>query len=292
MKRVLAWSGAAVAALLVLVVVYGVFVEPRLILDQRRYEVALPGVEEGWDGAEVAVLSDLQVGMWLANTGMIRRVVDRVVDADPAVVLLAGDFVYSEDPPVAVTVDAVMQLLAPLAESGIPTYAVLGNHDYRAEAADELTSALERAGIGVLRNEAVEIPSPGGDGAGLHVVGLGAYRPGLTRPAEALDGVPADAPRIVFMHNPASFPMLPRGSAPLSVAGHTHCGQIRIPGAPLWSYLQLRAEERVTADGFAAEGYGAAGNDLFVTCGIGFSLIPMRVNAAPQVVFFELAAPA
>ena len=290
MKRIVLRVGAAVAVLAVVLLLYGMFVEPRLILDVRRYEVALPGVDESWSGAEVAVFSDMQVGMWLANTGMMRRAVDRVVDAKPDAVLVAGDFVYSRDPPVTVTVDTVMELLAPLAESGIPTFAVLGNHDYHAGAVDELTSALEGQGIDVLRNEAVELPGASDDGSALHVVGLGAYRPGLTKPAEALKDVPTEAPRVVFMHNPASFQKLPANSAPLAVAGHTHCGQIAIPGTPPWSYLQLRAEERVVIDGFAPEGFGAPGNTLFVNCGLGFSLLPIRINAAPQVVFFELVA--
>lgn len=92
------------------------------------------------------------------------------------------------------------------------------------------------------------------------------------------------------MHNPASFPALPPRSAPLSVAGHTHCGQIAIPGLPAWSYLALRAEERVVVDGWAPRSYGAEGNRLLVTCGVGFSLLPLRINAPPQVVIFELVA--
>ena len=42
------------------------------------------------------------------------------------------------------------------------------------------------------------------------------------------------------------------------------------------------------ADGWAPPDYGAEGNEMFVTCGIGFSVLPMRINAPPQVVFFEL----
>ena len=100
--------------------------------------------------------------------------------------------------------------------------------------------------------------------------------------------MPDGAPRVVLMHNPASFPSLPPESAPLALAGHTHCGQIAIPGLPRWSWLELTAREQVVTDGFAPEGYGAPGNRLFVTCGIGFSIIPVRINAAPQVAFFEL----
>lgn len=130
-----------------------------------------------------------------------------------------------------------------------------------------------------------------GDGQPLYVVGIGSHRAGHSDPGKALTEVPDGAPRVVVMHNPASFPTLPPAAAPLAVAGHTHCGQIALPGTPAWSYLDLRVEERLVVDGFAPPGYGAEGNRLFVTCGIGFSRVPIRINAAPQVVFFELATP-
>jgi hypothetical protein len=100
--------------------------------------------------------------------------------------------------------------------------------------------------------------------------------------------VPDDAPRVVLMRNPTAFPELPAETAPLAVAGHTHCGQIAPPGASQWTYLGLTAEEQIVADGWAPEGYGSSGNRLFVTCGIGFSVVPIRINAPPQVVFFRL----
>ncbi len=104
----------------------------------------------------------------------------------------------------------------------------------------------------------------------------------------ALADVPDGAPRVVLTHNPSIFPELPPDSAPLTLAGHTHCGQIAIPGLPGWSYLELTEQEEVVTDGWAPEDHGAEGNRLFVTCGIGFSVVPARINAPPQVAFFEL----
>lgn len=292
--RVVRWlrRGAAVlAVLLVLVTVYGMFVEPRLILDDHHSQVPIRHLPEELAGTTVAVVSDLQIGMWLANVGMIERAVARILDEDPDVVLLGGDFVYGRSPDVPEQVEAVRSLLAPLVAGDAPVYAVLGNHDYAAGAADELTTTLTDAGVEVLQNTSAVVPGSGGGGsAPLHVVGIGPVRPGLSDPEAALQGVPDDAPRVVLMHNPATYPNLPAGSAPLSVAGHTHCGQIAIPGLPAWSWLALRADERVVVDGFAPEYYGEAGNRLFVTCGIGFSLLPVRIGAPPQVVFFELSA--
>ncbi|HSP60630.1 MAG TPA: metallophosphoesterase [Ornithinimicrobium sp.] len=295
MKQLLGRAAVVLGAVIVAVTLWA-FAEPRLVLETPRHTVELPGLTAEQDGLEVAVLSDLQVGMWWANTGMVDRAVEAIVAGDPDLVLLPGDFLYSTEPDVQTQVDTVLDLLDPLVDSGIPTLAVLGNHDHEAGGSQEIAAALEAAGIDVLLNESVVVPVAGTDGSDegedrLHVVGVGPARPGLADPEQAVAGVPDGAPRVVMMHNPSAFVDLPAGTGPLSVAGHTHCGQIAVPFAPHSSYLGLTEEEEVVADGWAPEGHGAAGNDLFVTCGVGFSLAPVRFNAPPQVVFFELVAP-
>jgi len=289
--RVVRRTAAVLGVLLMLLLAYGVAIEPRLVLDHRRYTVGIPGLAPGREGMQVAVFADLQTGMWWANDAMVERIVARVVRERPDVVLIPGDFLYSSDPSVAEQVRTVMDQLAPLVESGIATYAVMGNHDHAVGGAEEMTDALETVGIPVLHNEAVVLDGPGSGGPPLYVVGLAASRPGLTDIDAALADVPDDAPRIVLMHNPTAFADMPAGSAPLAVAGHTHCGQIALPGAPRWSYLGLTEQEQVVADGWAPDDHGAAGNALFVTCGIGFSIVPVRINAAPQLVVFTLDAP-
>ncbi|MEC4806312.1 MAG: hypothetical protein SAJ12_20840 [Jaaginema sp. PMC 1079.18] len=99
--------------------------------------------------------------------------------------------------------------------------------------------------------------------------------------------VPQDRPRIALMHNPDSFEAFPPNTAPFAVAGHTHGGQIRLPYSPQWSWLALAKEDEVFADEWA-KGYGAAGNNLYVNRGIGFSDIPIRINCAPEITFFTL----
>ena len=149
----------------------------------------------------------------------------------------------------------------------------------------------------VLRNAALPVPSPTAGADPLYVVGIGPQTPhvpdvsGRADVDAALADVPDDAPRVVLTHNPTTFDELPAGTAPLTLAGHTHCGQVALPGTPRWSYLALTAEEKTVAEGWAPEDYGAAGNRLFVTCGIGFSDAPGRINAPPEIAFFHLAGP-
>lgn len=299
------------------ITVWGVVIEPRLI-DEVHEEVVLANLSAEWEGRTIAVIADLQIGMWLANQDTIRRIVAGLVTARPAAVLIAGDFIYfpsDEDEEEALAevkredlaaslghASDAASLLRPLTAAGIPTFAVLGNHDYammwptsvpRPRIAAELTATLEGAGIRVLENKAAAL-HPAAHSQGkvapartMYVVGVGPHLPGRDRPAEAVGTVPPGAPRIVFMHNPVSFAGLPADTAPLAIAGHTHGGQIRLPFMPRWSWLSLASDRRVPVDGWARD-YGQPGNRLYVNRGIGFSTVPVRINCRPEVTIFTL----
>lgn len=294
MKRMLGYLGAGIAALIAVLLGWGVLVEPRIV-DAESYTVPLPGLAPGWTGRSIAVVSDLQVGMWGANTGTIRRISARLAEDRPAAVLLAGDFVYHASDDLAAQLAEVGSLLRPLTAAGVPVYAVLGNHDHsvnqRGEDADtrmaaRVATALEEAGVTVLDNRAVALGGPGGD---LYIVGIGSEWARDARPAEAFADVPPGAARVVFMHNPNSFPRIAAGAAPLAVAGHTHGGQVRVPGTPRWSWLDIVAEGEVHADGWILdEGFGQPGNRLYVNRGVGFSTLPIRINAPPEITYFRL----
>lgn len=206
------------------------------------------------------------------NTQTMRRSVRLLIKERPAAVLIAGDFVYGPSDDRDEDIRKVQAFVRPLTEAGIPTYAVLGNHDYRMawpdvepnfQAAERVREALESEGVRVLKNEAVVLETAPGTGrapgaAGdedLYVVGVGAHWPNEDRPEVALSELPDGAPRLVMMHNPSSFGAFPAGTAPLAVAGHTHGGQVRVPGTPEWSWLTYIEEDEVHADGLI-EGYG------------------------------------
>ena len=310
----------SVFALVFLLLIWGVGIEPRLISEE--HEVAeIPGLPEAWQEQQVAFIADLQVGMWLANTDTIRRLVAQLIELRPAAVLIAGDFIYhpleDEQQDVrdefepeefkAETIEEVRRvtdLLRPLAAAGIPTYAVLGNHDYGIKTgavaplsalADRVEKGLEDAGIHVLRNEAVALPEPGvGDGKNtrrsgspLHLVGIGSHMAHRDDVAAALAGVPEGAPRLVFMHNPATFEKLAGGTAPVALAAHTHGGQFRIPFLPQWSIWTFVRQKELHMDGWVPN-YGAPGNRLYVNRGIGFSAFPVRINCPPELTLFTL----
>lgn len=310
----------SVLVLLIIVVGWGVGVEPRLI-DEKHWRVELYDLPPEWQHQTVAVIADLQVGMPLANTGTIERIVGRLVAQRPALVLIAGDFIYhplgeeggstqrteigeQDRARARKVIEEAVALVRPLPEAGIPTFAVLGNHDYGMQnrraarmdwIAEDLAQSLGHAGIRVLRNEAVAVAAPGlrvaPAEADFYVVGIDSHHAGYDRPAQAFADVPANAPRLVVLHHPASFQTIAPGAAPLAVAGHTHGGQIRIPGLPEWSWMSLLSPDEVHADGWS-DGFGAPGNALYVNRGIGFSVVPLRIAAMPEITWFELYAAA
>ena len=270
------------------------FIEPR-ILNTTSAVAKIPDLPPSWRGKRVGQLSDFQIGIWGDNRNTARRGVAELIEADLDLVLISGDFIYhpGEDP--EPEIQTAVDIVRPLVEAGIPTYAVLGNHDYgmsskkaqpRVELAERLATELEAAGIEVLSNEAVQLESPEGEEP-LYLVGVDSLWAKRDNVDLALREVPEGSPRITMMHNPDTFEQFPASTAPLAVAGHTHGGQVRVPGTPQWSYLALTQKDEVVADSWAT-GYGEPNNQLYVNVGIGMSIAPIRLFCPPELTLFTL----
>jgi predicted MPP superfamily phosphohydrolase len=228
----------------------------------------------------IAVLTDLHVGSFRNGLDRLDEVVARTNAERPDLVVILGDLVIHEVllgrfVPPETTAAHLAGLHAP---HGV--VAVLGNHDWWLDG-PRVRGDLERAGIRVLENEATPID----DGARrFWVAGLADL---WTRPASiprALARVPADEPVLLLTHNPDVFPDVPPRVA-LTLAGHTHGGQVALPilGRPV---VPSRYGQRY-AYGLVVEG----GRALFVSPGIGTSLLPVRFRVPPEISMVTLAAP-
>lgn len=280
-----------VSLVLLAVLLQGVLEPYRLVTDE--IDGPVPGLPESWRGAKVVVLADFQVGLFLDNRKTVRRAVARAVAARPAFVLLAGDFVHDT----VRGVQPVAALLRPLTAAGIPTYAVLGNHDYamptdKHEADRELAGALVRAlrevGVCVLGNESAPLTNEHGET--LYLVGLASSLPPGDDPEQAFAAVPDGAPRIALMHHPDSYAKIPPHAAPLAFAGHTHGGQVRLPFAAGQSLLTRFRDGRRYDEDWARR-HGSPGNRLYVTRGVGCSVLPVRLNCPPELTLVTLMRP-
>lgn len=286
-------AAAGLIGAIALLTIWG-FIEPRL-LDTREETAQIPNLGAGWEGKKIGQLSDFQIGLWADNSGTARRSVEQMIEAAPAAVLISGDFIYHAKPDPAEEIETAVSIVKPLVDAGIPTYAVLGNHDYgmssKTAAPDEqlassLEAELEAAGVVVLKNESVAMQVPDSDEP-LYLTAVGSLWSNNDDAEAALADVPEGSPRVAMMHNPDSFELFPANTAPLAVAGHTHGGQIRLPNSPQWSWLRFTQDDKVYADGWA-RGYGKEGNNLYVNVGIGMSIVPIRIFCLPEMTLFTL----
>lgn len=281
-------------ALLIALVAYGAIIEPRFLLDEEAFEAELPALPNGWDGQRVALVGDFQIGMWGGNTGMIHEAIEDAVGDSVALALIAGDFVYRPD---SARVDEAVEAVRPLVTAGIPTVAVLGNHDYSLmkesservdRYAEYLEAQLEAIGVTVLHNEAVPVLA---ENDTLWVVGVGSVWAGLADVDAALATIPEGAPRLWLMHNSEAFRAIPSEEAYLALAAHTHGGQVRLFPSPRRSWLDIVRSREVAADGWAADSIGAPPNRVYINRGIGFSTVPVRINCRPELTRITLRQP-
>jgi predicted MPP superfamily phosphohydrolase len=275
-KRRLEVAALAVLALALPLGLWAFWIEPASlrVVEEELFPRSWPGPLAG---TRVALIADLHVGSPFNGLGKLERVVELTNEAAPDLVLLAGDFVIRG---VLgghfVTPEAVAEVLARL-DVPLGTWAVLGNHDWWYDAA-RVRSALEAVGIPILEDAAARIDTGAGP---LWIVGVGDHWEGAHDSRAALARVPAGEPVILFTHNPDVFPELPR-PVNVALAGHTHGGQVYIPlvGRPIVPslYGERYARGRVVEDG----------NELFVTSGVGTSILPVRFLVPPEIAVVTL----
>jgi len=236
------------------------------------YRLRLPHWPAQCSGVTVAAISDLHVGSPFNGVGKLERVVALTRRSHPDLVLLGGDYVIDNvlggrfvSP--EVSAKKLAEIDAPLG-----VLAVLGNHDWWLGGA-RVRAALEANDIPVLEDRAVQVRR--GECA-FWVAGLGDFWEGRHDIAAALEDVPPGAPVIVLTHNPDIFPEIPE-LVSLTVAGHTHGGQVRIPfvGRPI---VPSHYGERYAIGSIAEHG-----RQLFVTPGVGTSVLPVRFLVPPEI---------
>ena len=235
----------------------------------------------GWDmrsaPLRVAVLADLHLGSHANDIMRFERIVAEVNATVPDITLLLGDFMNTQIlggghiPP-----DVIAEVLKPL-RAPLGVHAILGNHDWIYDG-HAVWRALEGVGIGVLENASVKIEDVAGD---FWLVGLADDQTRRPEAEKTLAPLPKTEPKLVMAHDPATFAEVPAGPH-LTLCGHTHGGQVRLPFVgPLVN--SSRAPLRWTAGHIVEEG-----RHLFVSRGLGTSVIPLRLNCAPELCLISI----
>ena len=234
----------------------------------------------------ITVVADLHAGGPNMGHDRVRQVVDAANELGSDLTVVLGDFFathrfVTERVPHPVWAAELARLHAPLG-----VYSILGNHDWWYDI-DGVRSALDKVRLPVMENDAVLLGPPGGR---FWLAGLGdqiAYWLGPST-FEGVDDLPGtlarirtDDPVILLAHEPDIFTEVPARVA-LTIAGHTHGGQIRLPLVPLvWAPSAYGAR---FAYGHIVEG----GRHMVVSGGLGCSKVPLRLGVPPEIVRITL----
>jgi predicted MPP superfamily phosphohydrolase len=243
----------------------------RLVVE--RLDLSFPGLARAFDGYRVAFLTDFHISAVVPDW-WVARAVATALELRPDLVLLGGDYLSHHPRYVA----NMVRLMRPLhARDGV--LGVLGNHDHYVGAA-LVRAALADAGVIELRNAPMLVRR---NGAALAIAGIGDLCFDAIDFRAALDGVPAEVPRIVVSHDPDVFAFWPADRrCDLMLSGHTHGGQAHLPllGPP---YVPSQFGFR-----FLAGLMGEPGRHLYVSRGVGVITAPIRWGCPAELTLVVL----
>jgi predicted MPP superfamily phosphohydrolase len=238
-------------------------VEHRVVLD--RGSVPLPPLR-------LAYASDFHAGP-TTDPVLLRRAIVALREAHPDILLLGGDFVALDPSEADWLADELGNIPAPFGR-----FAVLGNHDWWA-GPEPIVRRLEASGIEVLTNRNTRLESPFDR---VWICGVDDHWCGKPDGRKAFEG--ATDIRVVLMHAPSGLLDLGQERFNLALCGHTHGGQIALPGGvPIlvpWGPLSRQyARGRFELPG---------GATLVVSVGVGCVVLPLRLFTQPEIVVCTL----
>lgn len=251
----------------------GAVAEPTI----RRTTLSLPDWPAEAAPLKILLLSDIHVAGPDMPPSRLARIVAQADELRPDMVLLAGDFV--SDKAVATGTYSLAEAVLPLKglHPRLGIFAVLGNHDHwRGKLGAR--RALEAAGVRLLDNEAIQVGPVALGGLDDAFTG----HDDLDSTVRAMRGLVGA--RILLSHSPDPFPDVP-SDVGLMVAGHTHCGQIRLPLIGAISTMSEYGER------YACGVIRESGKVLVVGAGLGTSILPLRIGAPPDMWLIEIGGP-
>ncbi|NLG88218.1 MAG: metallophosphoesterase [Clostridiaceae bacterium] len=241
----------------------------------RHYELS--------GGAEFRFLhiTDIHIGLLFISSSRIKKT---IIETKPDFILISGDFLDCPK-----HIKKLEKWLKGI-ESGIRTYAVLGNHDHRCFISDpnfknEFMRLMKSLNIQILINETVVLNDKNNSSV-LALVGLDDCKTGILFDKKIFEGL-KDKYKFVlaFSHNPDVSLHIPEGSVDLFVAGHFHGGQIWLPFN--LEYMLLR-KEKVCRMGHI-KGFAAIRNNMvYISRGLGTVLVPFRFFSVPEITVFDI----
>jgi predicted MPP superfamily phosphohydrolase len=303
---------AAAGAAPFLGAMYGYAAE-RLKYQVRREEIPISNLNPALDGLSIVQISDIHLGGYMTRT-QVRRAVEMANELGAHLAVVTGDFITGASDPLPDCIDEIRQLRAPLG-----TWGCNGNHEIYARVESLAQSLFAQAGMKLLRGGNAQLTF---NGAQFNLMGVdyqrertaeGHKKQTLTN-VEQL--VRRDMPNILLSHNPNSFPRAAELGIELSLAGHTHGGQIQVeildhrlsPARFITDYVAGLYQRPLLAPSLDAprfsrvDGYSEAPRisrvpavlnptgmaSLYVNRGLGTVGAPVRIGVPPEITLIVL----
>lgn len=285
------YAAYAVGSVPFVAAAYG-FASGRLKYRVERVEVPIANLPKELDGFKIAQLSDIHIGDFMPREE-VRRAVKMANDLKPDLAVVTGDFISSEFDPLGDCIAELSQLHAPLG-----TWGCNGNHEIYADAEDAAQQLFQQHGMKLLRQESAELEWRG---AKLNLIGVDYQRDRMTKgPAgPMLQGIESlvsrEHPNILLSHNPNSFRQAAELGIELSLAGHTHGGQVKFEIVD-HSFSPARLITDFVAGLYHLPmGKGESGENgdhkkaaLYVNRGLGTFGVPVRIGVLPEITLLTL----
>ena len=289
---------AAAGAAPFLGAMYG-FAAERLNYQVRRVEIPMHNLPPALDGMKIVQISDVHLSSYMSRA-QVRRAVDMANNLGADLAVVTGDLITGMGDSIADCIEEVRRLHAPLG-----TWGCNGNHEIYARVEDEAAYLYSQAGMELLRHENAQITFKG---AQFNLIGVDYQRERTSRGQrqQTLAGVEPlvrrDMPNILLSHNPNSFNRAAELGIELSLAGHTHGGQIQVeildhrlsPARFITDYIAglyqrplfaatLNERASASSDKPPVTMHSSSMARIYVNRGLGTVGAPVRLGVPPEI---------
>lgn len=237
------------------------FIEPQIIITKHE-KINV------WFDAKIILIADLHLWVY-KDENFLKKVVKKINRLEAESVFIAGDFTYNPE------ISDLATIFAPIWDINKPVYWVLWNHDVEKpgpKLRDDLKNVLDTLWANYLNNDNVEFDT-------FTLLGLGSNW-NREDDISLLQNYSQDENIVVLTHNPDTTLKYNNNNADLTLAGHTHGWQLRIPGLyksvipTTWNFDKLLSQESFT--------------QLYITSWLWETALPMRFLNFPEIVVLEL----
>lgn len=269
----------SLAALLAAALIWALAVEPAL-LTVRQIEYADARLPEALDGMRIVYFADLHAGPYY-KPAAVERLAAKISELKPDMLIFGGDMVQHEASALLLDYNRVGAALASV-DAPLGKYAVYGNHDIISSVTKAVAAAiLSEGGFTVLDNEAVEaLP-------GFYIAGTAPWpTEGENSPRNLSDvsrvawAAETGKFALLLSHEPAQLRKNAEYPFALQLSGHTHGGQIALPFVDTLRIADM--------DIYRAGFYREKNTEMYVSVGIGTSIVRIRMFVPPEIVVLTL----